>query len=96
MPDLAIVAESSLMSLLRWSYKAGMDKFMSSSNRQITLVSDNFYHLPFVLSPEIWLVIFRFGIGDFKIWCSELHNMYSSLFQGVFFLTGHQEFWLVP
>ncbi|KAF8680721.1 hypothetical protein HU200_045562 [Digitaria exilis] len=38
-PDLAVVAESSLMSLLRWSYKAGMDKSMSSSNRQITLVN---------------------------------------------------------
>jgi len=37
-PNLAIVAESSLMSLLRWSYKTGMDKSASSSNGQITLV----------------------------------------------------------
>jgi syntaxin-binding protein 5 len=37
-PDLAIVAETSLMSLLRWSYKTGMEKSTSSSNGQVTLV----------------------------------------------------------
>jgi hypothetical protein len=39
LPDLEILAESSLMQLLRWSYKTGMDKSMSSSNGQIALVN---------------------------------------------------------
>jgi syntaxin-binding protein 5 len=39
LPELAILAESSLMSLSRWSYKAGMEKSMSSANGQIALVN---------------------------------------------------------
>ncbi|XP_038695433.1 uncharacterized protein LOC119992709 isoform X1 [Tripterygium wilfordii] len=39
-PDLELVQESSLMSILRWSFKASMDKMMSSDNNgQITLVN---------------------------------------------------------
>ena len=38
-PDLELVKESSLMSILRWNFKANMNKLMSSSdNGQITLV----------------------------------------------------------
>ncbi|KAF8397271.1 hypothetical protein HHK36_016182 [Tetracentron sinense] len=40
LPDLKVVGESSLMSILRWSFKANMDKTMSSSeNGQITLAN---------------------------------------------------------
>ncbi|GMN40348.1 hypothetical protein TIFTF001_009573 [Ficus carica] len=39
-PDLELVKESSLMSVLRWNFKANMDKMMSSSdNGQITLAN---------------------------------------------------------
>lgn len=39
LPDLELVKESSLMSVLRWNFKANMNKMMSSSdNGQITLV----------------------------------------------------------
>ncbi|TKW36675.1 hypothetical protein SEVIR_2G455300v4 [Setaria viridis] len=51
-PDLAIVAESSLMSLLRWSYKAGMDKSMSSSNGQITLVNGSEFGIISLMALE--------------------------------------------
>jgi hypothetical protein len=37
-PDLEIFGRSSLMSILRWSYKTNMDKTMTSSNGQISLV----------------------------------------------------------
>jgi hypothetical protein len=47
-PDLAIVAECSLMSLLRWSYKTGMDKSTSASNGQIALVMFFFFLLAFL------------------------------------------------
>ncbi|KAF8396949.1 hypothetical protein HHK36_018585 [Tetracentron sinense] len=40
LPDLEVVGENSLMSILRWSFKANMDKTMSSSdNGQITLAN---------------------------------------------------------
>ncbi|KAG2647803.1 hypothetical protein PVAP13_2KG241200 [Panicum virgatum] len=51
-PDLAIIAESSLMSILRWSYKAGMDKSMSSSNGQITLVSGSEFAIISLMASE--------------------------------------------
>ncbi|PAN15584.1 hypothetical protein PAHAL_2G499600 [Panicum hallii] len=51
-PDLAIVAESSLMSILRWSYKAGMDKSMSSSNGQITLVNGSEFAIISLMASE--------------------------------------------
>ncbi|XP_060957751.1 uncharacterized protein LOC115697415 isoform X3 [Cannabis sativa] len=39
-PDLELVKESSLMSILRWNFKANMNKMMSSSdNGQITLAN---------------------------------------------------------
>ncbi|XP_020108264.1 lethal(2) giant larvae protein homolog SRO77 isoform X2 [Ananas comosus] len=40
LPDLEVIAEQSLMSLLRWSFKTNMDKTMSSTdNGQIALVN---------------------------------------------------------
>ncbi|KAJ4977644.1 hypothetical protein NE237_008424 [Protea cynaroides] len=40
LPDLEVVGESSLMSILRWSFKTNMDKTMSSyDNGQITLAN---------------------------------------------------------
>jgi len=51
-PDLAIVAESSLMSLLRWSYKTGMDKSASSSNGQITLVNGSEFAIISLMASE--------------------------------------------
>lgn len=38
LPDLELVMESSLMSILRWNFKANMDKTISADNGQITLV----------------------------------------------------------
>lgn len=39
LPDLKVVGETSLMSILRWSFKTNMDKTMSSSHTgQISLV----------------------------------------------------------
>ncbi|XP_021620762.1 uncharacterized protein LOC110621044 isoform X2 [Manihot esculenta] len=38
-PDLELVKESSLMSILRWNYKASMEKKMGSDNGQITLAN---------------------------------------------------------
>ncbi|KAG0503228.1 hypothetical protein HPP92_003300 [Vanilla planifolia] len=40
LPDLEVIAGSSLMSILRWSFKTNMEKIMSSyDNGQITMVS---------------------------------------------------------
>ncbi|XP_022767745.1 uncharacterized protein LOC111312058 isoform X3 [Durio zibethinus] len=39
LPDLELVKESSIMSILRWNYKANMDKTMTSDNAQVTLRS---------------------------------------------------------
>jgi hypothetical protein len=64
-PDLAIVAESSLMSLLRWSYKTGMDKSASSLNGQITLVFF-FSTCPFNLVPEGLAGGFQIGVVNFS------------------------------
>lgn len=39
LPDLEVVAESSIMSILRWSFKTNMEKAMSSyDNGLITMV----------------------------------------------------------
>ncbi|CAN6186308.1 unnamed protein product [Urochloa humidicola] len=51
-PGLTIVAESSLMSLLRWSYKAGMDKSTSSSNGQITLLNGSEFAIISLMASE--------------------------------------------
>lgn len=37
-PDLELVKESSLMSILRWNCKANMDKTMSADDSHFTLV----------------------------------------------------------
>lgn len=37
-PDLELVKDSSLMSILRWNCKANMDRTMSSDDAHITLV----------------------------------------------------------
>ncbi|KAJ0027944.1 hypothetical protein Pint_34863 [Pistacia integerrima] len=39
LPDLELVNETSLMSILRWSFKANMDKTISADNGQITLAN---------------------------------------------------------
>ncbi|TVU37101.1 hypothetical protein EJB05_10392 [Eragrostis curvula] len=51
-PDLAIVAECSLMSLLRWSYKTGMDKSTSASNGQIALANGSEFAIISLMSSE--------------------------------------------
>ncbi|XP_078160506.1 transducin family protein / WD-40 repeat family protein isoform X1 [Carex rostrata] len=38
-PDLELVGQNSLMSILRWSFKTNMDKTMSSSDGQISLLN---------------------------------------------------------
>lgn len=53
LPELAILAESSLMSLSRWSYKAGMEKSMSSANGQIALVNRFALSCKLVLSVRL-------------------------------------------
>ncbi|XP_048439524.1 uncharacterized protein LOC103930534 isoform X2 [Pyrus x bretschneideri] len=45
-PDLELVKESSLLSILRWNCKANMDKTMSSDDAHITLA--NGYELAFI------------------------------------------------
>ncbi|XVF76834.1 hypothetical protein PTKIN_Ptkin13bG0298700 [Pterospermum kingtungense] len=39
LPELDLVKESSIMSILRWNYKANMNKLMSADNAQLTLAS---------------------------------------------------------
>ncbi|GJN10592.1 hypothetical protein PR202_ga28699 [Eleusine coracana subsp. coracana] len=51
-PDLALVAECSLMSLLRWSYKTGMDKSTSTSNGQIALVNGSEFGIISLIASE--------------------------------------------
>ncbi|XP_044473048.1 uncharacterized protein LOC123201555 isoform X2 [Mangifera indica] len=48
LPDLELVKETSLMSILRWSFKANMDKTITADNGQIALVNGSevaFIHL---------------------------------------------------
>ncbi|KAG8099009.1 hypothetical protein GUJ93_ZPchr0013g37919 [Zizania palustris] len=52
LPDMVILAESSLMSLLRWSYKTGMEKSMSSLNGQITLVNGSEFTIISLIASE--------------------------------------------
>ncbi|KAK3126105.1 hypothetical protein QOZ80_7BG0613930 [Eleusine coracana subsp. coracana] len=51
-PDLTLVAECSLMSLLRWSYKTGMDKSTSTSNGQIALVNGSEFVIISLIASE--------------------------------------------
>ncbi|XP_030925506.1 uncharacterized protein LOC115952465 isoform X1 [Quercus lobata] len=58
LPDLELVKESSLMSILRWNFKANMDKTMSSSdNGQIALAS----------GCELAFISLLAGENDFRI-----------------------------
>ncbi|XP_047065256.1 uncharacterized protein LOC124673174 [Lolium rigidum] len=52
LPDLEILAESSLMHLLRWSYKTGMDKSMSSLNGQIAMVNGSEFAIISLIASE--------------------------------------------
>ncbi|KAJ1699009.1 hypothetical protein LUZ63_007521 [Rhynchospora breviuscula] len=51
-PDFKIVGQSSLMSILRWSFKTNMDKTMSSSDGQISLVNGSELAIISILAAE--------------------------------------------
>jgi hypothetical protein len=56
LPDLEVVVESSLMSILRWNFKTNMEKTIcSSENAQIILVRFFFF---FLLEPEFIFIIY--------------------------------------
>ncbi|XP_007026669.2 PREDICTED: uncharacterized protein LOC18597526 isoform X1 [Theobroma cacao] len=57
LPDLELVKESSIMSILRWNYKANMDKMMTSDNAQVTLAS----------GCEVAFVSLLNGENDFRV-----------------------------
>lgn len=44
LPDLGLVQESSLMSVLRWNYKANIVKTVTSDNCQIAMVFQSILH----------------------------------------------------
>ncbi|KQK14486.1 uncharacterized protein LOC100837017 isoform X4 [Brachypodium distachyon] len=52
LPEMEILAESSLMQVLRWSYKTGMDKSMSSSNGQIALLNGSEFAIISLVASE--------------------------------------------
>uniref|UniRef100_A0A1D1Z041 Syntaxin-binding protein 5 n=1 Tax=Anthurium amnicola TaxID=1678845 RepID=A0A1D1Z041_9ARAE len=58
LPNLEVVEESSLMSILRWSFKAGMDKTMSSSDNG---------HIALVNGSELAFISILASINDFRI-----------------------------
>jgi hypothetical protein len=55
LPDIEILAESSLMQLLTWSYKLGMDKSMSSSNGRIGMINPIGWSLACTTALHGWL-----------------------------------------
>ncbi|XWS67252.1 hypothetical protein CRYUN_Cryun05aG0271400 [Craigia yunnanensis] len=57
LPDLELVKESSIMSILRWNYKANMDKLMTSDNAQVTVTS----------GCEVAFISLLAGQNDFRI-----------------------------
>ncbi|XWS55523.1 hypothetical protein CRYUN_Cryun09bG0007400 [Craigia yunnanensis] len=57
LPDLELVKESSIMSILRWNFKANMDKLMTSDNAQVTLTS----------GCEVAFISLLAGENDFRI-----------------------------
>ncbi|GMJ03232.1 Tomosyn [Hibiscus trionum] len=57
LPDLELVKESSIKSILRWNYKANMDKLMTSDDAQLTLTS----------GCEVAFVSLLAGSNDFRI-----------------------------
>ncbi|KAK8617271.1 hypothetical protein V6N13_080189 [Hibiscus sabdariffa] len=57
LPDLELVKESSIKSILRWNYKANMDKLMTSDDAQVTLTS----------GCEVAFISLLAGSNDFRI-----------------------------
>ncbi|XVE97101.1 hypothetical protein REPUB_Repub02eG0281600 [Reevesia pubescens] len=57
LPDLELVKESSIMSIIRWNYKANMDKLMASDNAQVALTS----------GCEVAFISLLAGENDFRI-----------------------------
>ncbi|KAH1039946.1 hypothetical protein J1N35_041689 [Gossypium stocksii] len=57
LPDLELVKESSTKSILRWNYKANMDKLMTSDNAQVALTS----------GCEMAFISLLAGANDFRI-----------------------------
>lgn len=57
LPDLELVAESSLLSILRWNYKVNMDKTMCSDDHgQIVLVQYSLELSKLSGIPFLWIV----------------------------------------
>ncbi|KAK3212319.1 hypothetical protein Dsin_017025 [Dipteronia sinensis] len=52
LPDLELVKESSLMSILRWNFKANMDKTTSADNGQMTLANGSEVAFIYLLAAE--------------------------------------------
>ncbi|KAL5740380.1 hypothetical protein ACOSQ2_029560 [Xanthoceras sorbifolium] len=52
LPDLELVKESSLMSILRWNFKANIDKTMSADNGQMTLANGSEVAFIYLLAAE--------------------------------------------
>ncbi|KAK2656543.1 hypothetical protein Ddye_009595 [Dipteronia dyeriana] len=52
LPDLELVKESSLMSILRWNFKANMDKTMSADNGKMTLANGSEVAFIYLLAAE--------------------------------------------
>ncbi|QCE11939.1 syntaxin binding protein 5 [Vigna unguiculata] len=57
LPDLDLVAESSLLSLLRWNYKVNMDK---------TMCSDDYGHIMLANGSELALISLLAGESEFS------------------------------
>lgn len=57
LPELDLVKESSIMSILRWNYKANMNKLITADNAQITLTS----------GCEVAFISLLAGENDFRI-----------------------------
>ncbi|KAF9596445.1 hypothetical protein IFM89_011274 [Coptis chinensis] len=58
LPDLELVSESSLMSILRWGYKANMNQTMSSSNSGLIALANG---------SELAFISIFIGENDFRI-----------------------------
>ncbi|OMO85028.1 hypothetical protein CCACVL1_10464 [Corchorus capsularis] len=57
LPDLELVKASSIISILKWNYKANMDKLMTSDNAKVTLAS----------GCEVAFISLLAGENDFRI-----------------------------
>ncbi|KAL5710191.1 hypothetical protein ACHQM5_020785 [Ranunculus cassubicifolius] len=58
LPDLKIVSEISLMSILRWNFRANMNKTMSSSDNGLIALANG---------SELAFISFLAGVNDFRI-----------------------------